>query len=181
MNFSTINITDIILGIFLVILLINGIRKGFIACLIHLLGLIAAFFLITNVGFLVKRNLIIRLKMSDNLAHIFSYLIIFILILILARIVIILLHKVITELNLNFINRSLGAVFGLASGAFIIALLLIFIDVTPMKGFIRKETSNSRIVSYVRLMTREILDLFPEVEEQKVRLKKQIESRKKSV
>ncbi len=175
------NLADIILGILLILLLVNGVRKGFIACLIHLLGLIAAFFLITNVGFIVKRSLIIRFNMNEPLAHIFSYLLIFVLILILARIVIILLNKVIHILNLNFINRFLGAIFGLVSGAMIIAILLVFIDATPMKGFVQKNTENSRIVSYVKLMTGELLNLFPDVEVQKERLKKQIKSRKKSV
>ena len=175
------NLADIILGILLILLVLNGIRKGFIACLIHLLGLIAAFFLISNVGFILKRSLIIRFNLDATLAHIFSYLIIFILIIILVRIVIILLQKVINILNLNFINRFLGAIFGLISGAMIIAILLVFIDVTPMKGFVQKNTENSRIVSYVRLMTKELLNLFPDIEEQKERLKKQIESRKKSI
>ena len=54
------NVLDIILGVFLLILMFNGFRKGFIKSVIGLLGLVVIVFFIAKTGHLVKALNLVR-------------------------------------------------------------------------------------------------------------------------
>ena len=78
------NILDIILGIFLLVLLIHGLIKGFIQSIISLLSLVVIVFLIAKTGHIFKGMLIIKLGFSELLAIVCSYILITLAIIIIA-------------------------------------------------------------------------------------------------
>ncbi|MBC8384910.1 MAG: CvpA family protein [Candidatus Cloacimonetes bacterium] len=168
------NIADIILGIFLLIFIIHGFVKGLIASLLHLVGLILAVVLIANTGTIVKESMMVKFGLSETLAVIFAYVLIFILIMLIFRIAIIIFHKVVNFLNLTALNRILGAVFGLLNGVLIIAILLVILDLSPLGKIINENTQNSKVITYTRVLTSKLQTNFPKVEEEKEKLEELI-------
>ncbi len=144
------HILDIILGVFLILFLINGIRKGFITGFIHLVGLILAVVIIGSTGNLVKTGLINQFHLSETLALILAYILIFLIIMIIAKITILIVHRVVQFLNLMWLNRLLGAVLGVFNGLLIIALLILGLNLLPFHEQIRGFTDKSSIAYNVR-------------------------------
>jgi len=150
------NTIDIILGIFIFFTFLIGLKKGFIASIINLIALIISLILISQLGPVIKIFLIKVFSLREIIAIILSYVIIFTLIIIIARITILILQKVITFLNLSFINRFLGAIFGLINGVMILIILLLICDISPFREDVKNLTRDSKIVKYLRIFTDEI-------------------------
>jgi membrane protein required for colicin V production len=150
-------ILDLILALILVIFIIFGYRKGLIAELLQLAGLIVSFLLIGKFAPLVKDGLIMKWHLGPFLATLCSYLLIFILIAIIIQLVRMAMEHLVEALNINFLNRSLGAVFGLLSGLFFFALILILIDLLPFASQFDHATMNSKVIKTSRIMKGELL------------------------
>lgn len=169
------NFVDVILGIFILAFLINGIKKGFISSVVHLLGLIVAVFLIGKIGYDVRIALMEKFTISETIATIIAYIIIFLVIMLIAKIVIIILHKIVTFLSLKFLDRILGAIFGILNGILILAILLIILDISPISKIVAQGTENSKISSFVRIFTGKAYEKIPQLEEGKDKLEEIIE------
>jgi membrane protein required for colicin V production len=150
-------ILDIILALILVTFIIFGYRKGLIGELLQLAGLIISFLLIGKYAPLVKAGLIMKWNLGPFLATLCSYLLIFILIAIIIQLVRMGMEHFVEALNLNFLNRSLGAVFGILSGLFFFALILILIDLLPFASKFEHATVNSKVIQTSRIMKGELL------------------------
>ena len=144
------HILDIILGIFLLLFMINGIRKGFIAGVIHLIGLILAIIIIGSTATPVKNGLIEHFHLSETLALILAYILIFLIIMVIVRIVIIILHRIVQTLQLMWLNRLLGAVFGIFNGLLILGLIILGLNLLPFQEDVRAFTDKSYIAGNVR-------------------------------
>ena len=164
------NLIDVILGIFILIFVINGIRKGFIASVLHVLGLLVALFLIAKIGYEVRIALMEQFTMNATIATIIAYILIFLVIMLIAKIIIVILKKIVTFLNLKFLDRILGALFGILSGILILAILLIILDISPISEIVTKGTKDSQVTSIVRIFTGKAYETIPELEEKKDQL-----------
>ena len=171
------NVLDIILGVFLLILMFNGFRKGFIKNVIGLLGLVVIVFFIAKTGHLVKALLITKFEIGEILATILSYILIALIITIVAKIVIKILHMIIDFLRISWLNKLLGTLFGLFNGALIIAIIILLLNLSPLESAIRKGTSNSRIITTIRLITERIETDYPEIK----KLQKPVQEKMKKV
>lgn len=165
------NILDIILGVFLLILVFHGFRKGFIKSVIKLLGLVVVVIIIAKTGHLVKGMLIVKLGFGEVLAVISSYILIAIIIILISKLVIYILHSIIEFLNLNWLNKLLGVLFGLFCGILIIAIILIVLNISPFEKSIREFTSDSKIVTTVRIITDKLESRYPNIEDIKNRFR----------
>ena len=150
------NILDIILGIFLLVLLFHGLIKGFVKSIISLAGLVVIVLLIAKTGHIVKGMLILRFGFSELLAVIFSYILIAIAIIIIAKITIKILEMIIEFLHLKWLDRLLGAFFGIFNGVLIIAIFLLLLNLFPLKKHIRVYTFDSIIVTNILNITDKI-------------------------
>ncbi len=159
------NILDIILGIFLLVLLIHGLIKGFIQSIISLLSLVVIVFLIAKTGHIFKGMLIIKLGFSELLAIVCSYILIALAIIIIAKITIKILQMIIEFLNLKWLDRILGAFFGIFNGALIITIILLLLNLLPFEKQIRDFTSPSIIVVNIRSVTDRIELKYPGLKE----------------
>lgn len=158
------HILDIILGIFLLILTLWGVKKGFIASVIQLLGLVIAFIVVSKLGHFVKSWLMNEFNLSEILAVIASYIIIFIVIMIIVRIIIFLMHRFVELLHLKWLNRLLGGLFSLANGILILSILTIILNISPFDKEIRKFTHESHIMKVVRSVTNILEKNYPGLE-----------------
>ena len=150
------NIIDIILGIFLLVLLFHGLIKGFVKSIISLASLVVIVLLIAKTGHIVKGMLILRFGFSELLAVIFSYILIAVAIVIIAKITIKILEMIIEFLHLKWLDRLLGAFFGVFNGILIIAILLLLLNLFPLRKHIRVYTSDSIIATNILNITDKI-------------------------
>ncbi|MBN2461182.1 MAG: CvpA family protein [Candidatus Cloacimonetes bacterium] len=165
------NVLDIIFGVILLLFLLNGIRKGLVSSLIHLLGLVLAVVLISKTGHLVKAGLMDKFNMSEILAVIIAYVLIFLVIMIITRIAIKLVNRMVQFLNLMWLNRLLGGIFSLFCGVLIIAILIILANISPFEKEIREFTSASYIISTIRTTTEKLESRYQKIEEIKKPIK----------
>ncbi len=175
------NILDIILGVFLLFLIFKGLRKGFIKSVINLIGLLVIIIFITKFGYVVKQLLITKYGLSEIIAMIGSYILIALGILIIIRIIIKILHSIVDIMNLEWLNKLLGMLFGLFNGFLIIAILLALINMVPYSKQISDYVSHSKIVYYVKESTELVKIDFPNLFDKHGKLGKKVEEIKKMV
>lgn len=158
------HILDIILGVFLLVLALWGLKKGFIASIIQLLGLIIAIVIISKMGHFVKEWLISRFDLNEILAVIASYILIFLVIMITVRIIIFLMHSFVELLHLKWLNRLLGALFSVINGLLVISILTIIFNISPFDKEIAKFTEQSHIMKVVRSITNILEKNYPNID-----------------
>lgn len=175
------NILDIILGVFLLFLIFKGLRKGFIKSVINLIGLLVIIIFITKFGYVVKHLLITKYGLSEIIAMIGSYILIALGIFIIIRIIIKILHSIVDIMNLEWLNKLLGMLFGLFNGFLIIAILLALINMVPYSKQISDYVSHSKIVYYVKESTELVKIDYPNLFDKDGKLGKKVEEIKKMV
>jgi len=158
-------ILDIILSIFFLILFFYGISRGFIKSIISLLSLVAIVLLIAKTGHMIKGLLIVKWGFNEILAIICSYILIILVTILIAKIAIKILLMIIEFLKLKWLDRFLGAIFGVINGAFIIAIILLLLNLLPFEEQIRDYTSSSTIVVNIRNVTDKIELKYPGLKE----------------
>lgn len=154
-----------------------GLRKGFIKSIIGLLALIVIVLFIAKIGHLVKALLIIKLEMGEMLSTILAYILIALIITIIAKIAIRILQSIVDFLHITWLNKLFGIFFGLFNGALIIAIVILLLNISPLDSTIRKSTSNSRIITSIRV----IIDKIETDYSQMKKLKKPIQEKMKKV
>ncbi|OQX71911.1 MAG: hypothetical protein B6D62_00950, partial [Candidatus Cloacimonas sp. 4484_275] len=111
-------------------------------------------------------------------ATILSYLLIFVIIMIIAKIIILLLHKMIDVLNLTALNRILGGLFGVLNCLLVIAIVLFILELSPLKNSIVKTTSSSYIVKSTRILVNELERNYPKIEREKDKIQQMMDKNK---
>jgi membrane protein required for colicin V production len=153
-------ILDIILLLVLLTFVVFGYRKGLVSELLQLAGLIISFLLIGKYAPMVKQGLMVKWHFGPFLAMLGSYLLILILIAIIVQLIRMAMEHFVEILNLNFLNRLLGAAFGILSGLFFFALILILIDLMPISYQFNRATMNSKVVKTARIFKGELLGVM---------------------
>jgi len=123
-----VNGIDIVLGIFLLIGLIQGFRKGLIVELASLAGLVLGVFGAVHFSYIVANWLIDYTNWNEQTIQLVAFAITFVGILILVSLLAKAVTKLIGLIALGMINRLLGAVFGVLKIAFITSVILFFIN-----------------------------------------------------
>lgn len=143
---------DIILICIIIISMIVGFKKGFISSLLTWVGLFASLIMILRFGPMVKAGIMIKFGLGNFFSTILAYLLIFILISILASLLKIVLNYLAKLLNLSFINRVFGAVFGFMNIMVILMLFLFVMDIFPYFKDFKIYLKNSIIISEAQKM-----------------------------
>jgi membrane protein required for colicin V production len=171
------NIIDVILGIFLFIFFIIHLRKGLVASVLHLAGLILTVLLVHHIGYDVKEMVIAKFQFSNTLATILAYILIILAVMLVTKIVIYIIHKVVSFLNLSAINKILGGIFGLANGILVISILLIVIDISPFLKNVRPVVNESFIVQFTRKVTGSAKESIPKLQETEKKAKEYLKDK----
>lgn len=146
---NIINLVDLIILIIVLFNLFLGFKRGLIAELLTLIGLISAIFIAIfwyqNLSIFLLR----QFKWNETLSSILSFIIIFIVIILCFRILETILSRITTFLLLNWINNLGGALFGFIRGAIIVSILLFLINFIPLPLQIRTQISESLLSKHL--------------------------------
>jgi len=162
----TLTILDFILLIILFFFAFAGFFFGLIRSVGSLIGTILGIVVAANY-FQIFANWLVDLGVSDNLARIIGFLIIFIIVSKLISLVFYILNKIFNLLSiipfLKTINRIAGLLFGLIEGGVILGVLLVFIIKFPFADFLIMAIESSKLAEYLFGVGTWLLPLLPEL------------------
>lgn len=122
------NTIDIVFGIILILGLIQGIRKGFFVELASLVGLIAGIYGAIHFSYYVADWLVEKTAWGEQIIKLTSFAITFVIIVLVVSLAGKLLTKVANFAMLGIVNKLLGAAFAVIKFAFLLSVVLMFID-----------------------------------------------------
>ena len=122
------NTIDIVFGIILLLGLIQGLRKGLFVELASLVGLIAGIFGAIYFSYFVGDFLAERTSWSEQAINLSSFAITFIIIVVAVSMAGKLLTKVANFAMLGIVNKAAGALFAVLKYAFLLSVVLMFLD-----------------------------------------------------
>ena len=127
---------------------ILGFKRGIIAEVLTLVGLISAIFISIFWYADLSIFLIKQFKWNQTLSNVLSFILIFIVVIIFFRLLENVLSHVTALLLLNWINNLGGALFGFIRGTIIIALLLFLLNFLPLPLEIEYQIRQSLLADY---------------------------------
>jgi membrane protein required for colicin V production len=138
------NWLDIIIFCILGLLIINGIRKGFILSLASLIALILGIWVAVHFSGFMSAFLNKTFHPSGNWLTILSFALTFLLIVIGVILIAKLLEKVVKTVGLGLANRVIGGLFGLLKGILGVSVILFFlIHFDPKEKLITHKTKET--------------------------------------
>ncbi|WP_416445990.1 CvpA family protein [Leeuwenhoekiella sp. A16] len=164
------NYLDIIIGIFLLLGLIKGLKNGFFVELASLIALIAGIYGAIHFSYYAVDFLRERVSWSENTINLASFAITFIIIVIIISLAGKILTKIADFAMLGLVNRILGGIFGILKAAFIISVIIMFIAaLNDRVSFIDEDVKNESILyQNVEMIAPMMLpNILKEVEEYK--------------
>jgi len=144
---------DIVFAVLMLVFFFLGFRKGIAASLISLAGLLLSIVLIARFAPLVKVGLMEKLSLNHAFSTILAYLLIFLTIMVLVKIVIIIMDKVIKTLKLSWLNKSLGGFFGIINYIVFLMILFYILQIIPGNETIINSLENSKTISFIKYLT----------------------------
>ena len=146
--------------VFILLMGYNGFSKGLIEELGRLLGLVCAIFIsmsqTTNVSSRVNESIVI----DEWAAVFFSFSLLFIVTLLIARISTKMFHIALLSKGNNLMNQFLGFSFGLIKGCAIIIVLIWFIALLPLHKWTMVIEENSRLARHGNMFRTQIVSFF---------------------
>lgn len=138
---------DLVLGGFLVFGALKGARKGLIIEITSLLGLIVGVWGAISFSYYMGNILHLYFNLDEKYISLLSFIITFIGIVFAISIIGKTITKIISTIALGWLNRLLGAIFGLSKFAFIFSIILtIILQINNKIEFISKETIENSIL-----------------------------------
>ncbi|NKI26498.1 CvpA family protein [Arenibacter sp. 6A1] len=132
---------DIILGLLLLYGLYKGFKNGLFVEIASLIALIAGLYGAFHFSYITGEYLGERMDWNEKYINTASFIITFILIVVLVNIIGKLLTKIADFAMLGFLNKMAGGIFGALKVAIIIGALLIFFDKSNNQlGFVKEDT-----------------------------------------
>ena len=122
------NYIDIILGLLLLFAAISGFRKGLVSELASLAALILGIWGAIEFSYITTDFLIENFDLQTDYLNIISFIITFIVIVILVHIVGNAVNKLVETAMLGFINKLAGLAFGILRSALILSIILVVFE-----------------------------------------------------
>lgn len=154
------NYIDIIIGIILLVSAVNGFRKGFVVELASLAALILGIWGAIRFSHITSDFIVEQFDWTSKHLGVVSFIVTFIVIVILVHIVAKAVDNLIKVAQLGFINRLAGLVFGFIKSAIILSIVIMVLDgIDKTVGIIPEETKeNSMVYEPVRKL---VPSIFP--------------------
>ncbi len=122
------NYIDIILALLLVLAAFNGFRKGLIVELASLAALVLGIWGAIEFSDITSEFLVENFNITTKYLHIISFVLTFVVIVILVHIVGSVVNKLVETVMLGFINKLAGMAFGILRAALILSIILVVFD-----------------------------------------------------
>lgn len=140
------NVLDIILLCFVALLLVNGLRKGFIISLASLVALIVGIYCAVHFSNYISDILIQHVHPSRSWLPILSFILTFLIVVILIMLLAKGLEKLAELVGMGFFNRLFGGIFGLMKGILYASIILFIINcMDPKENLIHHKTKEDSI------------------------------------
>lgn len=125
---TTVSTVDIFFLICFIPAIIGGLMNGIVRQVSSLLALVLGIWAGWHFSSLVSQGITIFIKNNDSLANIISFAIVFILVLVLVNMIGKGLSKIIKFALLGWLDKILGLIFGMIKYAFVLSVLIYFIN-----------------------------------------------------
>ena len=122
------NFIDIIISIFVLLFAYKGLKRGIIKELISLLSLILGIYIAINFSFLLEDYLTKNLSKYEEFVSIISFTMVFLIVFLSLKTAGFLIRKLVKSLQLGFLDKLLGLLFGASKIALILSFLLLEIQ-----------------------------------------------------
>ena len=122
------NYIDIIIGLILLIAAITGLKKGLIAELASLAALVLGIWGAIEFSYITTDFLVKNFNLETEYLSIISFIVTFIVIVILVHIVGNSVNKLVEVAMLGFLNKPAGLIFGVLRSALVLSILLLVFD-----------------------------------------------------
>jgi len=155
---NAINWADVSIMVIILFNVIIGIRQGIIRGIINLIGVIVAIFLAIFWFKEVGEYISSHSQISVEIANIIGFVIIFLGVCLIARMIEIFLKKIFSLLFVSWIDGLGGALFGLTKGSLIVGILLVIITFIPLSSFLKGQLENSFLANRFAVMTTIVYD-----------------------
>ena len=142
------NYLDIILAVFLVLGLFRGFINGFFVELASLIGLIAGIYGAIHFSYYTVDFMQGKVDWSDETINLVAFAVTFIIIVLAVSLIARVLTKVASFAMLGLINKLLGAAFGVLKTAFVLSVLLMFINAMSGRSQILDEDIKQNAILY---------------------------------
>jgi len=154
------NIVDIILSVFLLLLFYRGFRRGFIGSIVYLLGLWGTIFVMRQYSYRVAHLLSAHIRLDATAASVLGHVITIVLCLVVIRLVIKLINSILDAIHLNLINRIFGGVFASFNGVLLLAVILLIIGLFTgvNKLDMESKANNAGVIAQVQGSVNEIVE-----------------------
>jgi membrane protein required for colicin V production len=170
------NYIDFILFGGLAVGFILGFKDGIIRKLIGLLGVVAGLFAAFWWAETLGSKLIGFFDNERNLANIIAGILIFFVVLALFSIIKRIVHPA-DKIN-KFVNQLLGGIFGVFNCFLVIAIILVILELSPLKNTVVNLTENSHIVKSTRILIGELEKNYPKIEQEKEKIQGILDKKK---
>lgn len=140
------NYVDIIIAVVLVAFGIGGLRKGIITEAATLLGLGLGLYGAFHFSDYTADRLLQWVEINPKYLNLISFIVTFIVVAILVNLLGRIVTKIVKSLNLGFIDKIGGFVFGIAKGILICSLLVMLVNVLRMNGIIKEKTKQESLL-----------------------------------
>jgi len=151
---------DLLLALYLFLLTFNGFRRGLIASLLHLAGILCAFLLVGRYAPLVKEGLVLKWHFGPLIASITAYLLVLVGLAVVVQLIRFGLERAVHWMRLGGVNKALGALFGFLNGLLLLTVLVAIIHLLPVKTKFDTATKNSYVLRNVRVVETELQDMI---------------------
>ena len=138
------NYVDIIIIVVLFAFGVGGLRKGIITEAATLLGLGLGLYGAFHFSDYTADRLLQWVEINPKYLNLISFIVTFIVVAILVNLLGRIVTKIVKSLNLGFIDKLGGFVFGIAKGILICSLLVMLVNVFRMNGIIKERPSRNR-------------------------------------
>lgn len=140
------NYVDIIIAVVLVAFGIGGLRKGIITEAATLLGLGLGLYGAFHFSDYTADRLLQWVEINPKYLNLISFIVTFIVVAILVNLLGRIVTKIVKSLNLGFIDKLGGFLFGIAKGILICSLLVMLFNVFKMNGIIKEKTKQESLL-----------------------------------
>lgn len=137
------NILDLIIGVILIFFAISGLKKGIIHETFYLASFIIGIYGALYFSGLVADWLATIINIGKEYISIVAFIITFLLFVFAIRLLGQAIGGIIEAINLGFIDKIGGALFGILKGALILSIIIMIFNVLGITGFIDKNVRNS--------------------------------------
>lgn len=143
------NYLDIIIGIILILFALGGLKNGIIREAFSLVAFVAGIYGAMKFSDMVGKWLGNIIEVSAEWMSVISFIIVFVALAFIINWLGGLLAKFIQSLNLGFVDKIGGIVFGIAKGFLLVGVLILLLDFFGIKDVLNEETrKGSKLYKY---------------------------------